>query len=209
MRVPAQTPEQPPWHADILSLKIEMMKMLGGAFVAFAAVLGLVGFFGFQQVMKTQLEKWAQDEFKVKIQASIALADAAAKQANSSLGEVNLILAGLKAKAVVPIGTIVPWFPPKGPIEVPQGWVLCDGNNGSPDLRDRFVLGTADAAKVGTPGGAKEHIHEARFKGTRFEAANVGRNGTGATRHDDNKIVVAAEEAMPPYVALVYIMKLP
>jgi len=29
-----------------------------------------------------------------------------------------------------------------GPIaEIPAGWVLCDGNNSTPDLRDRFLLG--------------------------------------------------------------------
>ena len=25
------------------------------------------------------------------------------------------------------------------------GWVLCDGNNGTPDLRDRFVVGASDS----------------------------------------------------------------
>ncbi|CAF3991110.1 unnamed protein product, partial [Adineta steineri] len=24
---------------------------------------------------------------------------------------------------------------------IPQGWAVCDGKNGSPDLRDRFVIG--------------------------------------------------------------------
>jgi len=26
-------------------------------------------------------------------------------------------------------------------IEIPAGWALCDGNNGTPDLRGRFVVG--------------------------------------------------------------------
>lgn len=26
-------------------------------------------------------------------------------------------------------------------VDIPAGWALCDGNNGTPDLRDRFVLG--------------------------------------------------------------------
>ncbi len=40
--------------------------------------------------------------------------------------------------------------PPKGIImfcglesEIPTGWYLCDGNNGTPDLRDKFIVGTA------------------------------------------------------------------
>lgn len=37
----------------------------------------------------------------------------------------------------IPIGTIV-MFSGK---EIPQGWLLCDGKNGTPDLRNKFILG--------------------------------------------------------------------
>ncbi|KAL0219491.1 hypothetical protein P9112_005144 [Eukaryota sp. TZLM1-RC] len=36
---------------------------------------------------------------------------------------------------------------------IPQGWVLCDGKNGTPDLRDRFVLGASDVSSIGQKGG--------------------------------------------------------
>ncbi|MBA7678649.1 hypothetical protein ES703_86927 [subsurface metagenome] len=26
-------------------------------------------------------------------------------------------------------------------VDIPAGWALCDGNNGTPDLRDCFVIG--------------------------------------------------------------------
>ena len=26
-------------------------------------------------------------------------------------------------------------------IDIPAGWVLCDGNNDTPDLRDKFLIG--------------------------------------------------------------------
>ena len=39
--------------------------------------------------------------------------------------------------AHVPIGTIVMW----NQIYIPNGWALCDGENGRPDLRDKFVKG--------------------------------------------------------------------
>lgn len=26
-------------------------------------------------------------------------------------------------------------------VDIPAGWALCDGNNGTPDLRDRIVIG--------------------------------------------------------------------
>lgn len=39
----------------------------------------------------------------------------------------------------LPIGTILPYG---GAIEdIPAGWSLCDGKNGTPDLRDRFLMG--------------------------------------------------------------------
>jgi hypothetical protein len=40
--------------------------------------------------------------------------------------------------ASAPSGAIAIW---SGSVEsIPPGWVLCDGNNGTPDLRDRFVV---------------------------------------------------------------------
>lgn len=42
---------------------------------------------------------------------------------------------------LIPTGAIVMW---SGAInDIPQGWVLCDGTKGTPNLNDRFVMGTA------------------------------------------------------------------
>ena len=38
----------------------------------------------------------------------------------------------------VPIGAVVMWSGAGN--TVPKGWAICDGNNGTPDLRGRFVL---------------------------------------------------------------------
>lgn len=40
---------------------------------------------------------------------------------------------------LIPKGVIVMWY--GSAADVPAGWVLCDGQNGSPDLRGRFVAG--------------------------------------------------------------------
>jgi hypothetical protein len=49
--------------------------------------------------------------------------------------------------ASVPSGLIAMW---KGSIaSIPAGWALCNGSNGTPDLRDKFVVG-ADADVAGT-----------------------------------------------------------
>ena len=38
---------------------------------------------------------------------------------------------------------------------VPSGWYLCDGNNSTPDLRGKFILGAGGAYSVGATGGAE------------------------------------------------------
>ena len=58
---------------------------------------------------------------------------------------------------VFPRGGIVMWG---GPISaLPNGWVLCDGANGTPDLRDRFVVGSGNGYAVNDTGGSTTHQH--------------------------------------------------
>ena len=42
---------------------------------------------------------------------------------------------------------------------IPAGWALCNGANGTPDLRDRFIKGAAAASNPGATGGAATHVH--------------------------------------------------
>ena len=50
--------------------------------------------------------------------------------------------AGEVLSEIVPVGTIAMW---SGALDtLPEGWALCDGENGTPDLRERFVLGCND-----------------------------------------------------------------
>lgn len=45
---------------------------------------------------------------------------------------------------VIPVGGIILW---SGTVAtIPSGWALCDGANGTPDLRSRFVVGASGAA---------------------------------------------------------------
>lgn len=59
----------------------------------------------------------------------------------------------------IPQGAIILWH---GAINaIPNGYVLCDGANGTPDLRDKFVRGAADEAEKfpHTAGGNITHQH--------------------------------------------------
>ncbi|MBA7658499.1 hypothetical protein ES703_66455 [subsurface metagenome] len=48
-------------------------------------------------------------------------------------------------------------------VDIPNGWVLCDGENGTPDLRDRFVVGAPDGVNPGDIGGFADHDHDMTF----------------------------------------------
>jgi microcystin-dependent protein len=53
--------------------------------------------------------------------------------------------------SLVPAGVILLW---SGSIaSIPSGWNLCDGTNGTPDLRNRFVVAAGDTYAVGDTGG--------------------------------------------------------
>ena len=39
-------------------------------------------------------------------------------------------------------------------IIIPSGWLLCDGSNNTPDLRDRFIVGSGRNYSIGNTGGA-------------------------------------------------------
>ncbi|MBU0478297.1 prepilin-type N-terminal cleavage/methylation domain-containing protein [bacterium] len=115
----------------------------------------------------------------------------------------------------VPSGTIAMW----SGASAPSGWDLCDGTNGTPDLRDRFIVGAGSSYAVGATGGENTHTltiaempahshsyNETWHKGnaTFNSAANYMTarvNNTGSTGGN------AAHENRPPYYALCFIMK--
>lgn len=51
----------------------------------------------------------------------------------------------------VPQGSIIPWYGSPG--NIPNGFALCDGKNGTPDLRNRFIVGAGDTYKLSDIGG--------------------------------------------------------
>jgi len=55
-----------------------------------------------------------------------------------------------------PSGGIIMW---SGSIaSIPSGWYLCDGNNGTPNLKDRMVIGAGNLYAVNATGGSKDAI---------------------------------------------------
>lgn len=56
----------------------------------------------------------------------------------------------------IPTGMISLWYGSIG--SVPLGWYLCDGTNGTPDLRDKFVVGAGSTYSVAATGGSTDAI---------------------------------------------------
>ena len=56
------------------------------------------------------------------------------------------------AQAAFVVGQVIMWY---GNVNnIPSGWALCNGQNGTPDLRDRFVVGAGSTYALGATGGA-------------------------------------------------------
>jgi hypothetical protein len=56
----------------------------------------------------------------------------------------------------IPSGVILLWSGSIG--SIPAGYVLCNGNNGTPDLRNRFVVGAGSTYAVDATGGSADAI---------------------------------------------------
>lgn len=54
---------------------------------------------------------------------------------------------------VIPVGAIIMW----NGENIPDNWHLCDGTNGTPDLRDKFIVGSGASYAVGNTGGENTH----------------------------------------------------
>ena len=52
----------------------------------------------------------------------------------------------------IPSGLIAMWSGASD--SIPNGWLLCDGNNNTPDLRNRFIVGAGSSYSVGNTGGS-------------------------------------------------------
>lgn len=61
------------------------------------------------------------------------------------------ILGSAPSVTPVPTGGIIMWSGSIG--SIPSGYVICDGTNGTPDLRDRFIVGAGTSYSVGNGGG--------------------------------------------------------
>lgn len=132
----------------------------------------------------------------------------------------------------IPSGAILLW---SGSIaSIPSGLYLCDGSNGTPDLRDRFVVGAGSTYAVAATGGSKDaivvsHTHSVTDPGHSHNLTDLNlktdtvsgggitiktrTDGTSSTQTNTTGISIASSGSsgtnanLPPYYSLAYIMK--
>ena len=106
--------------------------------------------------------------------------------------------------AAFPSGGIIIW---SGSVaSVPSGWYLCNGSNGTPDLRDRFVVGAGSTYAVADTGGsanaiAVSHTHTATTAsdGTHNHDV-VGTKSDGYTIYGADKFYTVSSGGPSQYV---------
>lgn len=131
------------------------------------------------------------------------------------------LLDGQHRSQIAPSGMIVMWSGSIG--SIPTGWALCNGDNGTPDLRNRFIVGAGDQYPVGGTGGSWEHSHaitvDPSATGVTIGSTTANVNGDGdppaaltsAVVNDPQHTHSASSSIaghIPPYFALAFIMKL-
>ncbi|MFZ7128626.1 MAG: hypothetical protein ACOWWM_20930 [Desulfobacterales bacterium] len=121
----------------------------------------------------------------------------------------------------VPRGTILPWYPsgefiqglePESKeveIVAPDGWAICNGQMGTPNLTDRFVRGTDRFADMGHPGGALTHHHGGQTgQPSSTQGIHSGSGNKHAMPVQGHTHPIGESGNLPPFVWVVYIMKL-
>jgi microcystin-dependent protein len=132
--------------------------------------------------------------------------------------------------SAIPSGGIIIWSGSSA--SIPSGWLLCDGTNSTPDLRNRFVVGAGSTYAVNATGGSADaivvsHTHTATVTdpghfhtstvlsgsnvnanpGVQVGAGNTGTATTGITVANSTTGSSGTNANLPPYFALCYIMK--
>ena len=168
-------------------------------------------------------EIWLTAGFNYKF----VLSDASSVQI-ASYDNIYGILGSAPSVATIPSGVIVLWSGSIGAI--PSGWYLCDGTNGTPNLKDSFVVGAGNTYPVAGTGGSANAIipshthtatsvvtdpsHNHTTLGQTLNSGSIniispGSSGNVSNNNTGNAVtgVSATNANLPPYYALAYIQK--
>jgi microcystin-dependent protein len=113
----------------------------------------------------------------------------------------SLNVAGFAVNALMPSGAIIMFHG----ATIPSGWVICNGQNGTPDLRGRFIVASGTASTAAIPGDLNytyttnqtggenrhtltkgeipKHRHAANADGSDINISNGGSHNHNVTPH--------------------------
>lgn len=157
-----------------------------------------------------------------------AIANIASLYNTSNMTITNLNVTG--KLNILPKGIITAWTGTTAPV----GWAICNGSNGTPDLRGRFIYGygAGSGSKMNGSGGAETHrlaVNEMPSHSHRIfllgddegyckkTDTDCHVNGSGKRTNDNSGPDINSIEStggnqphnnMPPYYVLAFIMKL-
>jgi len=101
-------------------------------------------------------------------------------------------------QASLPAGVIVMW---SGSIaSIPSGWLLCNGSSGTPDLRDRFVVGAGTTYAVAATGGSANAVVVSHTHTATSVVADPGHSHTASVFFNDSATPRNAFRASNPSV---------
>lgn len=110
----------------------------------------------------------------------------------------------------IPSGAIIMWSGDTS--NIPSGWRLCNGENGTPDLRDRFILGAGGVMQTPS-GGQLSHSHNCSGTTSLENSTEYVEKGSGNEVPEDKhthsfSCTTSDSDNIPPYYVLAFIMKL-
>ena len=94
---------------------------------------------------------------------------------------------------LLPVGTIVMW---SGDINaIPNGWQLCDGTKGTPDLRNRFIVGAGSGYNPGATGGAdRVALTIAEMPAHKHDKGSLNITGGGGHFHTSDGVKLESKQ---------------
>lgn len=115
-------------------------------------------------------------------------------------GMINVIPPWNRAARELPIGVILNWS--GSIVDIPNGWALCNGENGTPDLTDKFVLAAGGNKNPGDK-------QEAAEGGTSTSTVYIANSVVNSYPNNSTAVVssVSSSDSLVPYYALAFIMK--
>ena len=119
-----------------------------------------------------------------------------------NVGDICLIQYDINSENAKMIALSSAYMFPKGSIcmwsgaTVPAGWYLCDGTNGTPDLRSRFIVGSGSGYAIGATGGSNTvtlqtinlpiHSHTLSLSGISISSAGEHSHVWYSVNNDNN-----------------------